>query len=300
MIRPRQPSLDRIVVLMPTRKRPDLVRRSIESFEASTEDRERTEIWVMVDDDDALTLDFIRSGWTSRLKVEWSVGPRPACLSAGINDLWKASTLADIYVHVPDDHFVETPAWDTAVRRTFAQGPADRLVVAQIEVAERPDELLCWASSAEWTRITGRFMPPYFPFWFTDLWTNYVSAMAGRQARSGVVVRPIEPDAQPTTAMWNLPFWMRFFHTLHEERVAEAEAILVAIHGSNAAAYAEARADMDARALQCESITAGLLDDEKLRVIERRYSNGRSEPDDRALRAEAAARTHLQQRRGGG
>jgi hypothetical protein len=78
--------------------------------------------------------------------------------------------------------------------------------------------------------------------------------------------------------------------------VAEAEAILAAAHGRTTEAYAIARADMEPRVRHFEKLVAGMLDDDKLRIVERRYTGDRGEPDPRCLAAEATARTYLASR----
>ncbi|MCD6074414.1 MAG: hypothetical protein K0Q70_1297 [Rhodospirillales bacterium] len=251
----------------------------------------------MLDDDDAIMLDFIKSEslTAGSIRIEWSVAPRPPTLSAGLNRLWHSAKPAGIYLQTWDDYVMTTPAWDSRLREIFAALPDDRLAVVKIiDAARSSDDLILWAMSGEWANIAGQYMPPYFPFWFCDMWVDHVSSMAGRQIRSDVSARPIVQGVSPTMSMWNLPFWMRYYYALHDERVSEADKILKHIHGADLLEYLLARKDMELRAQHYLRMIESMLDEQRLRLIERRFSGDTPRPpDERYLRAETMARRHF-------
>lgn len=287
---------DFITILCATRGRPDILKLAITSFDQTTFNKDLVDIWLLVDDDDSPTLEFLESGWPESvgLSMNWIVGERPRTLSAGLNALWRAASNAGVYLATADDHIMLTPGWDAHLRKIFNDGPDDRHLVAQItEVTRESDDLILWANSAEWSNTVGRLIPPYFPFWFWDMWIDQVSIMAGRKVQANVDMRPHSDEIAATGNMGNLKFWWDYFNLLFFERAKEAELLLAAIHGAGTDAYREALRATDHSRRFYEAEAANRPDENSVARIQALFSDKTKRRSKRLLLAEVDARLHL-------
>ncbi len=287
---------DFLTVLCPTRNRPDKLIRAIDSFEQTVKQPKKVDFWALVDDDDQTTLDFIATGWhvSRRFPINFVVGKRPATLSSGSNHLWQNASNAGIFFHVTDDYIMETSEWDQRIRSAFNEGPGDRLMIAAVKDGWMPeDSLTYWAASAEWANTLGRYIPPYFPFWFGDKWNDQIALMAGRKVKIDVTLQPDSGERGRTHAMWDLPYWTRVFHLLLIERIEEAERLLKAIHGGDENAYQTARAEMDIHVDLFASEIDTELSDERLQIVEQNFTAETGPPDGRYLEAKRRMDAYL-------
>ena len=291
-----------ISVVLLTRGRPEILKKSISSLEENTSNKDLVDLWILADDDDTATLNLRESAWnqTIGLPIHWLVGERPPTLNAGLNKVWQLSTNAGIYLHYSDHYLMMTPGWDNLLRRTYDNGPNDRLSVAQIQDASRnSNDLVLWAESAEWANTIGRIVPPYFPYWFGDMWMDCVTTLVQRQVMTTIHMWNMKGKnsghhgKHQTHSMWNLPFWMRYYNLLLIERIEEAEKILTAIHGAGTEAYRQARAVMETK-LQMYEAQATAYDEKRMIQIEKFYSAEKGPPNERYLRSERNAKKHLQ------
>lgn len=299
--RPHQKSIDNpdlVTVLCPTRSRPDYLKSMISSLDNFAAVKELIDLWVLVDEDDRDTLALIETEWdtTIGINISWCVQKRPVTLADGLNSLWKKSSNGGIYVYISDHYRMMTPHWDVRLRDVFKTIPNDRFQVVQIEDELREsDDLIIWAISAEWANATGRFVPPYFPYWFIDMWIDHVATMVGRKVHAGIKVRPINEEAVGTHALWNLAYWMEYFHKLLFERVDEVDALLSAIYGPGTIDFEAAKTKAEMPMSHYEKWASTKIDQNKMSQIEQKYSGERNDPDARYLVAEEIARRYMDQ-----
>lgn len=99
----------KISLLLPTRGRPQWVRRVFESLAAHTSRLEDLEVVLYVDEDDEAGRDFSDDGF----RVVKIVGPRASMGTYNTACLKRAS--GDVVMLMNDDVIVRTPAWDRVV-----------------------------------------------------------------------------------------------------------------------------------------------------------------------------------------
>ncbi len=285
---------DLITILCPTRGRPDQLRKVAASLDDMSNEKSLVDLCVMVDDDDEATLTLVNSDWTKQFGIQISiyVSKRPTTLAEGLNDLWKNSSNGGIYAHFTDDYTMLTPGWDSRLRYIYDNGPDDRLMVSKIRDATRnPEEFVLWAKSAEWINAVGRFVPGYFPFWFTDAWIDEVAKLVGRMVDSGISMLPMEEVDIGTHNMWNLHFWFRYYQYLLCERTVEAQYLLAIIHGIDTDSYRQALSKMEQVLEEIDGKEPFTID--QLRRMENFNTLEKNPPHERYLRAEKAARERL-------
>jgi len=286
-----------IAVLCPTRGRPELLKKAIASFNATGSQTDLVEFWLMIDDDDDQTLAMLESDWTkaSEIPVHANIGSRPLTLADGTNQLWQAASNAGIYLLTTDDYLMQTPEWDRIVREAYAAGPTDRLSIYQLNCPDRPsDDLILWTVSAEWLNICGRFLAPYFPYWFTDMWVDHVATITGRKQKLPIDMIAQGDEDHGTQGIWRLDYWYRLFHLLLCERVEEAHKIITAIHQPGSDDLRLALEQAEEAVHHFEKWALSKVDDKKLTHIEAVNSQSDSLPGERAQVAFQLAHQHFQ------
>ena len=168
-----QPAL--ISVLVPSRGRPDSLRRMIESAKATAVYDRGIEIVARVDDDDPGDY-WLGYEWPD---VRWIVGPR-ALLSENWNEC-AAVANGEILMHAGDDVTFNTPGWDQRVRDEFAKLP-DRigLVFGDDLSTNFPDLATHGFLHRRWVEAVGYFLPPLFSCDWNDVWISEVAKKIGR------------------------------------------------------------------------------------------------------------------------
>lgn len=101
--------LETISVLLPTRQRPDILRRMLESLYESSENPGLVETILYVDSDDLETADLELGKWN----VKRIVGPRQAM--GALNTACLKESSGDIIILGNDDIIVRTPGWDRRI-----------------------------------------------------------------------------------------------------------------------------------------------------------------------------------------
>lgn len=161
-----------ISLLIPSRGRPQNIRRLTESVRATAHGP--IEIVWRVDDDDPDSLAEI-----DRLGDAVVVAPR-VIPTVGWNEAWKAAS-GDIFGMMGDDLVFHADGWDTMVEDAFAQYP-DRLVIVYGPDGFR-NELHASHPflSREWAELFGRATVEHFSADWCDTWTNEVAEANGRR-----------------------------------------------------------------------------------------------------------------------
>lgn len=236
-----------ISLLLATRGRPELLAESFASLKATVAQKDKTVLWVYVDQDDTATRQAIESGALAEpgFKVHWHIGPRTPGLGETHQAMWNASGRAsEVYMISSDKARFDTPGWDDIVRRKFAEYP-DGVLLTFAHDPNAADQatypILGWG----WLNALGYFFPGYFPFWFDDKWVDEIGRMVGRYHKLPIVISPVRGRGR-TQRMRGMPFWARFFQLTLPERKDSARKLIAAMHPRDEAARAVALKGMEA------------------------------------------------------
>jgi hypothetical protein len=235
-----------ISILLATRGRPELLAQAIESISRTTAQKEKTILWVYVDEDDQPTRQAIDAGKMpkSGLPTHWHIGPRTPGLGETHQSMWNASGRAsEVYMIASDKSRFDTLNWDEVIRAKFAEHP-DGVLLAYAHDPNTADQatypILGWG----WLDALGYFFPGYFPFWFDDKWVDEIGRMAGRYVKLPIVIAPIAGRGL-TQRMRGMPFWVRFFQLTLVERKDAARKLIAAMYPNDEAARNKALAAME-------------------------------------------------------
>jgi glycosyltransferase involved in cell wall biosynthesis len=171
VLRPDAPK-EKISILLPTRGRPENIRRLLQSLVDTS--NELPEVVMYVDLDDA-TMQF--GSYNPDIypadKLILVPGPRIVLSQCWNKCLEHAS--GDILMHGGDDIVFKTKGWDDMVRRGFG-AHADRIVFIHGDDGY-------WGNRfgthgfihRKWVEAVGYFVPPYFSSDYNDTWLNDVA-----------------------------------------------------------------------------------------------------------------------------
>ena len=182
-----------ISILCGTRGRPEMLAKSFASLKANTVQKDKTHLWIYVDEDDQVTRQAIEAKTISDpgLPIHWHIAPRTAGLGQMHHALWNASGRAsEIYMLSTDKSDFATPGWDDIVRAKFAEHP-DGVLLAFPHDPNTADQATYSILGWGWVKTLGYFYPGYFPFWFDDLWVDQIGRMVGRFCKLPMVIAPI-------------------------------------------------------------------------------------------------------------
>jgi hypothetical protein len=181
---PDEPEL--ISLLLPTRQRPNELKRLADSAVATATHPDRVELVVFIDSDDVA----YSPGLFESLEMPWALvrGPRlhngQVNLSHKWNECWNSAS-GDIYMHCGDDIVFRTNGWDDAVRDKINEYPGKIAFVWCDDYGtgtDRSDFGTHGFIHRNWTDVVGRFVPPYFVSDFNDTWFNDVAVALGVRA----------------------------------------------------------------------------------------------------------------------
>lgn len=164
-------------LLVPTRGRPDSMKRFCDSAWSTAQDSERVEIVFYVDSDDRASLDYYESvKHDARIKLV--VGPR-IYLAEAWNVLCRAATY-DIVMQTGDDAVFRTQNWDIHVLAEFDKTP-DKIVFVYAKDGVQNGKIgtLNFVHK-NWVKAVGYYMPPFFYSDYTDTWLTDVAKRIGR------------------------------------------------------------------------------------------------------------------------
>lgn len=165
-----------ISILLPTRNRPDNVRRLVASARSTAVGR--LELVVYLDEDDPSldqTVEIIAdTPWASVI-----VGER-VVLSECWNRCAEQATF-NVMMHCGDDIVFRSEAWDQHVLSAFARYP-DRLVFVHGRDGVHDERLATHGFlHRRWVETVGYFVPPLFASDYNDLWLTEVADQLGRR-----------------------------------------------------------------------------------------------------------------------
>jgi glycosyltransferase involved in cell wall biosynthesis len=166
-----------ISLLLPSRKRPEILKRMIDS--ALLNSRNVVEIVIRFDDDDWETAEEALNMGSDNTKI--LVRPRLRKMTIYWNECFEACS-GDIVCQANDDIVFKTPGWDKIIEDAFAEVPDKIMLAHGSDVFGHgsnfgPHPFV----SRRWVEALGYFIPPYFSSDFGDAWVNELANMLGRR-----------------------------------------------------------------------------------------------------------------------
>lgn len=235
-----------IAILLSTRGRPEKLQEVFSSLKASTVDKNKTSLWLYVDDDDTVTRKVIDAKEFPDLgfPVHWHIGFRTPDWGQTYRILWEATGRnAEVYMIANDDVRFETVGWDSVLREQYAQYP-DGVVLACPYDPVAPAISTFPIFGGAWLQINGGIYAGYFHYWFDDMWADQIGRMIGRYINIPILLSPIRGKGK-TQRMRCLPFWTKFFELTLRERKQIASKLIHAMHPKDEKARAAALAKME-------------------------------------------------------
>lgn len=168
-----------ISLLLPTRQRPNQLKRLVDSVNATATHPELIELVTYTDDDDpsydALELDIDWVRVRGSRHIDGLVN-----LSAMWNRCYEASS-GDIVMHCGDDIVFRTPDWDAIVYEAFDAVP-DKILFAfgRDGIQDANNFGTHGFIHRRWVEAVGFFVPPYFVSDYNDTFLNDVAKQIGR------------------------------------------------------------------------------------------------------------------------
>lgn len=157
-------------LLVPSRKRPDALRRMYQSALDTAEGEIECVVYIDNDDDSYDDLDM-----PNLVKV---YGPRIV-----LSSMWnrcQEEANGEYYMHCGDDNIFRTQGWDTKILDAF---PDDKIAFVHGRDGSPQDNIPFGTHGflhKKWVDAVGYFVPPYFSCDWNDTWLNDVSNMIGR------------------------------------------------------------------------------------------------------------------------
>lgn len=214
----------RIALLLPSRGRPSSLARALDSIGATAARPDEVVVVIGVDDDDAATL-ALADGFRSPVALSWSVAPPEMTLGRLWNRLARAEHGCDLLAMFTDDYVMATPGWDDRYREGAARMPVGYGTAWPHDPLHGPGIGSLPVITRRFVERMGFFVPPWFPYWFHDVWLEEMGALVG--CRLPLAVRVAAPDGRGSTQhMRDLAFWARLFDATRPSRMALASTLL--------------------------------------------------------------------------
>lgn len=167
-----------ISLLLPTRQRPNNLRRLVDSINA-TKASEMIELVTYIDEDDDSYDDL-------ELDITWHIvhGPRNINGLVNLSAMWNAcfeESCGDILMHCGDDIVFRTEGWDFEVVQAFAQTPDNILFAFGRDGYQDGNDFGTHGFiHRKWVETVGYLFPPLFVSDFNDTFLNDVAKSIGR------------------------------------------------------------------------------------------------------------------------
>jgi glycosyltransferase involved in cell wall biosynthesis len=286
-----------ISILLLTRKRPEGLRRVLDSLQETTERPAYLEVVVSADADDDETRHLLDNLPAYDFITKGAVRPRPDAVTEVYNGQYAIST-GDIISVCPDDVVFNTKGWDDITRHSFR----DLIGPAQLGIAFPWDEQVGFnfATAPHMTRqcieyhrqLLGFYMPPWFPFWFADTWWDEIGLLMGCHLQMPWGVNT--PDGKGLTrGLRDLPFWADVFDATRGMRLRAVRKLIDAAYWDREGLRQTLQHTLDDRAMLCLGLTQRYRDPEIIATLQGQAEETEASP--RYLRAKATAEALLQE-----
>lgn len=203
-------------IILAARGRPELLRRTIAVTTANIREPD-TKFIIALDDDDHDTIAAARFFEPLVPYLHVSVEPREDTLGAKFNRVLTAAP-ADTYLAMVDYAPHVTVGFDTRINEAAALFP-DGIGVVYNHMANLSFPQINAVTRGLVERM-GYLYPPYFPYWFIDHWLDDIARLIGRIAVADVW---IDTSQRPGTMdRRDVAFWATFYDAgmAHRRRIA--------------------------------------------------------------------------------
>jgi hypothetical protein len=219
MIRWREMSL---AITLATRNRPGLLLETLAKTIPNIANAD-TVIHLMVDTDDALTIEALRplpAALGPRINID--VRDREDTVAEKFNRVLEQQ--ADVYLAMVDHTPHMTPGFDQKILEAAGLFP-DGIGVVYNYLANASFPGVN-ALTRKMTDMLGYFYPPYFPYWFVDHWIDDLARLIGRISFADVITD--SSKKQTTQEMREPAWWATFFDAGYMMRRQQAHNIVCA------------------------------------------------------------------------
>ena len=165
-----------ISLLLPSRKRPQILRRMVNSVRETATNTDNIEIVVRFDEDDEASADEARKDGLVVI-----VGPRIRLMTQYWNECFDHCT-GSICQQANDDYVITSKGWDVALEKAYDELPDKIMLCHFTDVWGHGSNFGPHAFvSRLWIETLGYFIPPYFSSDFGDGWICELANMLGRR-----------------------------------------------------------------------------------------------------------------------
>tara|TARA_R110001583_G_scaffold187345_2_gene348628 strand:- start:8457 stop:9173 length:717 start_codon:yes stop_codon:yes gene_type:complete len=172
-----------IAILLPTRNRPELLKRFWKSIVDTADDASSVFMYLYIDDDDTVSVSAAEDLMSESDNVFYFVGPR-IVHSDMSNVLFRETQGEDIIFLGGDDLIMKTQGWDTIVKSKFDEVD-DKIALVYGKDGGESQHPVEFATHPiihrKWGEILGYVNPPYFSCDYADTWSNDLADAVGRK-----------------------------------------------------------------------------------------------------------------------
>jgi len=174
----------------------------------------------------------------------WSVAPPEMTLDRLWNRLALAEHGCDLLAMFTDDYVMATPGWDDRYREAAARMPMGYGTAWPCDPLHGADVGSLPVITRRFMERMGFFVPPWFPYWFHDVWLEEMGALVG--CRLPLAARVAAPDGRGSTQnMRDLAFWAKLFDSTRPSRLALASELLDEMYAGQRELRDRLKHDMD-------------------------------------------------------
>lgn len=211
-----------VSIIVPTRKRPEQLKRLLASIDNTAVAPPLVEIILGVDADDHETLAVLKDLHT-KVKVVAKVADAAPTLGELENRLAKFAT-GDAIGILADDMILTTKGWDGEIRKYTWMIP-DRLGLMFFNDPSHPGFPTYPVVTRTWYETLGYLVPHWFPFWWGDTWLDELGILVNRKYQLPCDIAEQEGRGH-TNNIRDVAWWAEFFNETRELRLADADKIL--------------------------------------------------------------------------
>ena len=181
-----------ISILCPTRKRPNNIKRFIDSIEHTCKDISQVEVIFYIDKDDSISTPVILEYPPPLTKVY--IGSR--IFQSDMYNYIGPIALGNILMFTGDDVVFRTKGWDQIVIDTFEHGPKDKILLVYGSDVKPVNHIVGLPEDfgtqffihRNWAEAVGYISPKFFCTDFTDCWFNEIAQKLDRRKQIPIIV----------------------------------------------------------------------------------------------------------------
>lgn len=205
-------------VILPTYRRPALLRRCLASLAVGGAVPFGVEVLVGFQDDDETAIpDEVNAIPGMRALMI----PEQVTLAEKVNAIAREAR-GDFLMSWADDMVIGDRLWPQTVVTALANTPHPGALNYAL-YPPNPDMTILPIVPRGWMAVTGWLAAPWFPYWFTDTWWDEIATMVC--GRCPVDIGVSQPHGNLTSGQPDLLLWVHLFTRLRPLRIAQAQRI---------------------------------------------------------------------------